>query len=391
MAAERIRVLIAGNIYVKRALVRGFLEDDGYDVIAEALTSSEIQPAIRRGSPDAVVVDDELLEIGSIERIRSVAPDAKVVVFTSTPPSSPSAMIGADAYLEKGVGLAALTALLGRLFEPDRSSLALVGAAAGAGTLSTSGTGGRTDLAGSTANATTETAGALGSGGGPPARLVAVGGGAILIVVGLIAMLTTGGGGTDPAPADTTDQTGGGVVVAQPTEDTELDAAYATLDRLVAAIEGGNYVLATVEAQALMDARESAFAAGFTISGLDAEVTARLEGVVTDIPEGASANLQGILGDLYPVLEDESTPGGGSDVVLGDTVTSDGGPTSGGGTSTDGSGGGVGGGVGGGAGGGGETTQLGPGDGRAWGQWHKENKGSGGPPPWAKGHGNGPK
>src|SRR3990172_1212292 len=119
MSAGRIRVLIAGNIYVKRALVRRFLEDDGYEVVAEALTRSDILPTINRGSPDAIVVDDELLEDGSITRIRGTAPDAKIVVFTSTPPAAPGVIIGADAYLEKGGALAALTALLGRLFEPD--------------------------------------------------------------------------------------------------------------------------------------------------------------------------------------------------------------------------------------------------------------------------------
>lgn len=380
MTAGRIRVLIAGNIYVKRALVRRFLEDDGYEVVAEALTRSDILPAIRRGGPDAIVVDDELLDDGAMARIRKAAPDAKVIVFTSTPPSAPAAMVGADAYLEKGVGLAALTALLGRLFDPERSPLALVGAGAVAvGTLGKA-TSQPTDVEatmddnGSGTSTTT-------TGGGAPARLIAIAGGAILIVVGLIAMITTGGG-TEPAPADTTDQTDG-TVIAEPAEQTELDAAYAALDEMIAAIEGGNYVLATVQAQALMDAREDAFAAGFSTSGLDAEVTARLEVVVVGIPAGAATNLQGILGDLYPVLEDESTPGGGSDVVLGETVTNDGGSTSGGGT-TDGTTGGGGGGEGGGGGG----ATVGPGDGKEWGQSHKETKGEGGPPPWSNGHHN---
>ena len=358
MSAGRIRVLIAGNIYVKRALVRRFLEDDGYEVVAEAFARSDILPAIGRSSPDAIVVEDELLEEGTIARIRESAPDAKIVVFTSTPPAASGAVVGADAYLEKGVALAALTALLGRLFEPDRAPLALVGAEAAA-------------------------AGAApATGGGAPARLIAIAGGAILIVVGLVAMITTGGNGTGPAPADTTDQAGG-TVIAEPAEETELNDAYLALDQLVAAIEGGNYVLATVEAQALMDAREVAFAAGFTTSGLDAEVTARLTAVVVDIPAGAATNLQAIVGDLYPVLQDESEPGGGSDVVLGGTESSDdGGSTAGSGDTT------TGGDADGGGGGGVDTVTLGPGDGRDWGQWHKENKGVGGPPPWAHSHHN---
>jgi len=381
MTAGRIRVLIAGNIYVKRALVRRFLEDDGYEVVAEALTRSDILPAIRRGGPDAIVVDDELLEAGTIARIRGGAPDAKIVVFTSTPPAAPGAVVGADAYLEKGVGLAALTALLGRLFEPDPATLVLAGAGAGVGAAGAATMTQTTDVEATMADYTSSGSSAPAP-GGAPARLIAIAGGAILIVVGLVAMITTGGGGTEPAPADTTDQTGG-TVIAAPAEETELDAAYAALDRLVAAVEDGNYVLATVEAQALMDAREAAFAAGFTTSGLDAEVTARLDVVVVGITPGAAANLQQVLGDLYPALEDESEPGGGSDVVLGSTVTNDGGSTSGGGT-TDGGGSTTDGG-----GGGGSTATLGPGDGREWGQSHKLGHEPGsGPPPWAKGHHN---
>jgi hypothetical protein len=193
-------------------------------------------------------------------------------------------------------------------------------------------------------------------------------------------MITTGGNGTEPAPADTTDQTGG-TVIAEPAEETELDEAYLALEHVIAAIEGGNYVLATVEAQSLMDAREAAFAAGFTTSGLDAEVTARLTVVVVDIPAGAATNLQAILDDLYPVLEDESEPGGGSDVVLGSPVTNDGGSTAGSGGTTTGSGSG--------SGSGGDTVTLGPGDGKGWGQSHKPPPGGwGGPPPWANGHHN---
>jgi len=379
MRAGRIRVLIAGNIYVKRALVRRFLEDDGYEVVAEALTRSDIMAAIGRGSPDAIVLDDELLEDATIGRIRRSAPDAKVVVFTSTPPAAPGTIVGADAYLEKGVGLAALTAVLGRLFQPDHAPSALVGAgvAAAGASMMTETAGAEATTAGNGGRGASR---APGTGGGAPARLTAIATGAILIVVGLVAMITTGGNGTVPAPADTTDQTGG-TVIAEPAEQTELDDAYAALDRLIAAVEAGNYVLATVEGQALIDAREAAFAAGFTTSGLDAEVTARLEVVVVAIPAGAALSLQQILGDLYPVLEDESEPGGGSDVVF-DTTVATGGSSSGGGT-TDGGSGGSGGGGGGEAGG--STTTLGPGDGRAWGQSHKETKGEGGPPSWANG------
>ncbi|HYF12426.1 MAG TPA: hypothetical protein VEC09_09000, partial [Actinomycetota bacterium] len=120
MAADRIRVFIAGNIYVTRALVRRFLEDDGFEVTGEARTREDMMIAVRRDQPDAVVIDDELLIDGpgggTIGRLRRGAPDAKVVVFTSSPIDPATAPDDADGYLEKGVGLASLTALLGRLF-----------------------------------------------------------------------------------------------------------------------------------------------------------------------------------------------------------------------------------------------------------------------------------
>jgi DNA-binding NarL/FixJ family response regulator len=123
MAADRIRVFIAGNIYVKRALVRRFLEDDGYEVVGEARDREDMVAAVRRDQPDAVVVDDELLVDGpgggTMGRLRRAAPDARVVVFTNAPTDAAATPEGADGYLEKGLGLASLTAMLGRLFAHD--------------------------------------------------------------------------------------------------------------------------------------------------------------------------------------------------------------------------------------------------------------------------------
>jgi hypothetical protein len=47
--AGRIRVLIAGNVYVKRALVRRFLEDDGYAVVGDVMSADAVIPAVRAG------------------------------------------------------------------------------------------------------------------------------------------------------------------------------------------------------------------------------------------------------------------------------------------------------------------------------------------------------
>jgi DNA-binding NarL/FixJ family response regulator len=99
MAPETVKVLIAGNIYAKLALVRRFLEDDGYQVVGEPRTKQDVIRAVQAGRPDAVVIDEEFIDggpVGTIPRIRSAQPGAKIVVFTSGPPVEETAPKGAD-------------------------------------------------------------------------------------------------------------------------------------------------------------------------------------------------------------------------------------------------------------------------------------------------------
>ena len=121
--AGKLRVLIAGNIYAKFALVRRFLEDDGYEVVGVARTKQDVIHAVQERRPDAVVIDEDWIDqslVGTILRIRAAQPGAKIVVFTSGPPIRRTAPKGADGYLEKGAGLAILTSMLARLFAgPD--------------------------------------------------------------------------------------------------------------------------------------------------------------------------------------------------------------------------------------------------------------------------------
>jgi CheY-like chemotaxis protein len=368
MIIGRIRVLVAGDIYVNRSLVRPFLEDDGYEVVGEPLARDDVLPAVQGRHPDALVIDDRLLSSRGngrlLHKIRRAAPEAKVVIVTSAA-GRPKGVPGVDAYMEHGMSLAALSATLGHLFaaEPE-AALAGVGAAAEVRTAPRA----RRD-------------GGLESGGGV-LRFVATVGTPVLVAWALIAMLATGGG--TPLPrADRTEFAGGLVIVPQGID--RLDEARDSLERMIDAIEAGNYPLATLYATALMEQRRAAMAGGFLTAMFDDQITANLNDVVGLMPAGAAAQLQGVLGDLFPVLESEDTPGGGSDVILGpivETGSSTGGDTTG--TGNDGGGGG--GGDGGGGDGDGETVVLGPGDGRAWGQSHKLTKGDGGPPPWANGN-----
>ena len=392
MTNHRIRVLVAGDVYANRELVRPFLEDDGYEVAGEAFERADLMPEVIRQQPDAVVIDEAILagrrNGKTLRRIRRAAPDAKLVVLTATPGAA--AFADADATLEAGLSLAALTSLLGRIFAEDEANAPLVGVgatvgagvAAGAG----SGTGGTTSRAATTAGASEPR--------GSVARVVASIGLPLVIVWSLIALLTTGGGSGRPR-ADTTDLAAGGVVVI-PTTDGPLQSAQDSLDLLLHAIRAGNAVLATVHAQELMDARASAKTLGYPIGGLDSDVESGLSAVVGLLSPGATGALSAILGGLFPQIEGGSgnNPGGGSGLIFGAAPTSFGGTgavsTGGDGASGQGEGDGE-------AGGGGHDKEgdgdggsaaLAPGDGREWGQSHKLSKGSGGgPPSWA--HANG--
>lgn len=378
---NRIRVLIAGNVYVKRTLVRRFLEDAGYEVVGDVTEPDQVMGVLRTAHPDAVVLDEDLVARGvTLEQLRRAAPDVRIVVSTGVAPGRGAPPPGADGYIYKGVGLSTLTALLARLsVEPVTAP---IGATAERGTAE--GAMDETQRIGPARRPSRASA----------YRAAAIVVGGLLIVWGLVTAITANRAPERGRLAAPRTGTGGATdVIREPEVVTELDRARESLDAMIAALRQGNYVFAMVEAQSLMDHRERAIAAGFAVSGLDAEVTARLAGIAPELPPRVITQLTGVLGSLFPVLEEPSQPSGGSSLVLGTTVTGtgSGGSTSGtaGGEDTTGggTGGGTSGGTTGGGTGGGEQPAPQPGDGRAWGQWHKEHKGDGGPPPWAKANG----
>lgn len=375
---NRIRVLLAGNVYAKRALVRRILEDAGYAIVGDVTHPGEVLEAVRTGRPDIVILDEDLVPLGvSLDDVRAASPDVRIVVSTSVLPGAGAPPPGADGYLDKGAGLSPLTALLGRLSAGSTPTPepAAVGMAREVREVPMEGT-----------------AGNPGGGRGRAGMYRAMGivAGLLLIVWGVVTAITAERPPRGERVAEEERTTGGGIVEEAPAR-TPLDRAEESLERMMAALREGNYVLAAVEAQSLMRYREQALAAGFSVTPFDAEVTARLGGVVADLPRRVTANLAEILGALFPVLEPPAPPTEGTSPILGTVAgvatgsgeTGGGTETGGGGTET--------GGEGDTGGGGSEVTAPGPGDGRVWGQWHKEHKGPGGPPPWAKakGHGKG--
>jgi CheY-like chemotaxis protein len=365
---NRIRVLIAGNVYVKRALVRGFLEDDGYEVVGDVMSAEAVLPAIRAGGPDAIVLDEDLTRSGvPISAIREAAPEIRIVVFTAAAPGAGAPPPGADGYLNKGVGLSALTALLGRLFAEPMAPLAPL--------LATGGADATVGAADTTEEPMDDTqpippVGAApkpGGSGAAIARYVAIAAGLLLIAWGVVAQIQAedSGGATETvAEGSATPEAEPGAIVEED-QPTALDEAYAALDTMIGALEDGNYVYATVQAQSLMTLREDALAAGFATAGLDAEITARLEPLVPTLPLRVNSQLAEILGSLYPPFQTEPEPTEETQ-VLGETVANTGSST--GGDQTDGTTGNDNGG--GGGGGGDEEPAPQPGDGKVWGHSH---------------------
>jgi len=133
-------------------------------------------------------------------------------------------------------------------------------------------------------------------------------------VWGIAAMIV--GGTPEPQPVQRADSGGEVVVAPSPDAQTPLDGAYGTLDEMVSALRGGNYVLATVDARTLMDQRAAAFDAGFALVGIDAEITARLDPLAGGLPARVNAALLDVLGDLYPDAGAPAQPDDGGGAVI---------------------------------------------------------------------------
>jgi hypothetical protein len=279
----RIGVVVAGDVHANRSLVRPFLEDDGYRVDAEVFDAAELLPAVSGAMPDAVVVGPDLLaeRPTALDDVRLVAPETKIVAIGAAP-TGPKGIARADAYVEPGVGLAALSTVIGELVRNGQ----LVPAAT------------------SVARTHGGDAGLL--------RFVASVGLPILLVWTLIVAVTPRG--IAPPATDTSDLAKTVILTPQGTD--RLDEAYRSLDRLIQAIESDHPGVAAIWARTLMDARDGAIETGFITSALDDEITARLELVVGGLSDGPISGLQNILGALFPEIPDVQTPGGGFGVIL---------------------------------------------------------------------------
>lgn len=109
-AGAKIRVVIAETTFVKSAMVRHRLENDGFEVSATPV--DVVLEELRSRRPDALVLGQGLIEPTgpyALDALREASPLTKVIVIG---PSGAEATVGTDGYLEAQASVDALASLL---------------------------------------------------------------------------------------------------------------------------------------------------------------------------------------------------------------------------------------------------------------------------------------
>ena len=110
MGEQRVRVMVGEGQTTRKGLLRFVLENEGFDVVAEATSTLELAQRLVIHRPDVVVVDDGI-DASAVGMMREVLPSAKVVLVW---PRGVTA-VGADARLEPSEVMTSLGSTVGRL------------------------------------------------------------------------------------------------------------------------------------------------------------------------------------------------------------------------------------------------------------------------------------
>jgi hypothetical protein len=301
---DAIRVIVGDGSRVDRDLVRFMLERDGFRVISSVAASEDLGRAASVMQPDAVVLGDELLDVGGSEAARIVresCPAAKIVLFSALPAAAAVGPGAPDAVLERGIGLKDLTPALKRLFQPTAGAVAVLAPAAAA-----------TPVARPAPPATPPTP-------PPPADepkrrplvvLTAVAASMVLLIFVVARALPSNEGrsrasappapsvaasaGAANSPSSTTTH-----APSQPAR-AQLAAVSSTAEDLQqAALHGSRFRVRRLVLK-LHDERAAAAAAGADVSGLNQEIAAQLAPLADSVAPKLAVALHFMLGSLVP-------------------------------------------------------------------------------------------
>jgi hypothetical protein len=110
MAERRVRVMVGEGQTARKGLLRFVLENEGYDVVAEATSTLELAQRLAIHRPDVVVLDDGI-DASAVGMMREVLPSAKVILVW---PRGVTA-VGSDARLEPSEVMTSLGSTVARV------------------------------------------------------------------------------------------------------------------------------------------------------------------------------------------------------------------------------------------------------------------------------------
>jgi DNA-binding NarL/FixJ family response regulator len=112
---EAVRVLVADDhALIRRLLRRAIEERGGAEVVAETADGHSAVALARSLAPDVVVLDLTMPGLGGLEaaaQIREAAPGCAILIFSASDAARATGhalAAGADRYVEKGTGFAAV-------------------------------------------------------------------------------------------------------------------------------------------------------------------------------------------------------------------------------------------------------------------------------------------
>lgn len=117
------KILIVDDSRTSRKILRGILENEGYEVVGEAADGNEGYEKYKELRPDIVTLDitmPVLDGIGALQKIKDEFPESKVVMVTAAGQKTKmveAVKFGADEFVSKPFETAALITILKKVME----------------------------------------------------------------------------------------------------------------------------------------------------------------------------------------------------------------------------------------------------------------------------------